>query len=50
MVELGKFSLKINDLPNGLEKYMSFTFNNVLRFNFKFPNSSKILEVFESRI
>ena len=27
MQELGKFNLKINVIPNGLEKYMSFTFN-----------------------
>ena len=28
MQELGKFNLKISVIPNGLEKYMSFTFNN----------------------
>ena len=28
MEELSKFSLKINLMPNGLEKYMSFTINN----------------------
>ena len=26
--ELGKFSLKVIVIPNGLEKYMSFTINN----------------------
>ena len=31
MQELGKFNLKINVLPNGLEKYMSFTINDKLR-------------------
>ena len=30
MQELGKFSLKINFITNGLEKYMSFTTNNKL--------------------
>ena len=28
MQELGKFNLKINVIPNGLEKYMSFSINN----------------------
>ena len=28
MQELGKFDLKINVIPNGLEKYMSFSINN----------------------
>ena len=28
--EQGKFNLKINIIPNGLEKYMSFTMNNEL--------------------
>ena len=42
MQELGKFNLKINDIPNGLEKYMSFTINNNLSFidSFQFPSSS----------
>ena len=30
--ELGKFNLKINVTPNGLEKYMCFTINNKLSF------------------
>ena len=30
MQELGKFNLKINFIPNGLEKYMSFNINNKL--------------------
>ena len=39
--ELVKFSLKINVIPNGLEKYMSFAINNKLGFigNFQFLNS-----------
>ena len=32
MQDLGKFSLKINVIPNGLEKYMSFSINNKLSF------------------
>ena len=42
MQELGKFSLKINIVPNELEKYMSFSFNNKLSFidSFQFLSSS----------
>ena len=42
MQELGKFSLKINVIPNRLEKYMSSTINNKLRFIdcFQFLSSS----------
>ena len=29
---LRKFNLKMNVIPNGLEKYMSFTINNKLNF------------------
>ena len=32
MQELGKFNLKKNVIPNGLEKYMSITINNKLSF------------------
>ena len=32
MQELGKFNLKINVIPNGLEKYISFSINNKLSF------------------
>ena len=32
MQELAKFSLKVNVIPNGLEKYMSFSINNKLSF------------------
>ena len=32
MQELGKLSLKRNVIPNGIEKYMSFTINNKLNF------------------
>ena len=42
MQELGKSDLKINVIPNGLEKYMNFTINNMLSFidSFQFPSSS----------
>ena len=32
MQELGKFNLKINVIPNGLEKDMNLTINNRVRF------------------
>ena len=32
MQQLGKFILKSNVIPNGLEKYMSFSNNNKLNF------------------
>ena len=32
MQELGKFNLKINAIPNGLEKYMSFSTSNKFTF------------------
>ena len=43
MQELGKFKLKINVIPNGLEEYMSFSINNQLSFNdnFQFLGFSK---------
>ena len=37
MQELGKFDFKINIVPNGLEKYMSFNINNKLIFIDWFP-------------
>ena len=42
MQELGEIDLKINVIPNGLEKYMIFTINNKLRFidSFQFLSSS----------
>ena len=42
MQELGKFNIKTNVMPNGLEKYMSFSINNKLRFidSFQFLSSS----------
>ena len=40
--ELCKFNLKINIIPNGLEKYRSFSINNKLSFidSFQFLSSS----------
>ena len=42
MQELCKFNLKINVIPNGLEKYMAFGINNELSFidGFQFLSSS----------
>ena len=41
MQELGKFNLEVSVIPNGLEKYMSFTINNKLSFigSFQFLSS-----------
>ena len=39
MQELGKFYFKVNSIPNGLEKYLSFTINK-LSFIDNFQNSS----------
>ena len=42
MQELGKFNLEVNVIPNGLEKYMSFTITKKLRFidSFQFVSYS----------
>ena len=42
MQEIGKFDVKINVIPNGLEKYMAFTINKNLVFidSMQFTNSS----------
>ena len=32
MQEIGKFNVKVNVIPNGLEKYMAFTINYNLVF------------------
>ena len=42
MQEIGKFDVKVTDIPNGLEKYMAFTINNNLVFinSMQFMNSS----------
>ena len=42
--EIGKFNLKTNVIPNGLEKYMNFSITNKLSFidNFQFLISSKL--------
>ena len=44
MQELGKFNLKINVIPNGLEKYMSFTINNKLSFIDSFQSLTSSLD------
>ena len=38
MQERGKFNFKTNVIPNGLEKYMSFSINNKLSFNDSFQS------------
>ena len=42
MQKLGKFNLKVNVIPNRLEKYMSFNINSKLSFieSFQFLSSS----------
>ena len=42
MQEIGKFDLKVNVIPNGLEKYMAFRINKNLVFidSMQFMNSS----------
>ena len=44
MLELGKFNLKINGIPNGLEKHLSFSINNQLGFNDRFQFLSSSLD------
>ena len=44
MQKLGKFNLKINVIPNGLEKYMSFSINNKLSFIYSFQYLSSALD------
>ena len=44
MQELGKFNLKRNVIPNGLEKYMSFSINNKLSFIYSFEFLSSSLD------
>ena len=48
MQELGKFNLKIYLIPNGLEKYMSFTINNKLSvinsFQFLSPSLDSLVK------
>ena len=43
MQELGKFNLKINVIPNELEKYMSFSMINYLSFINSFQFLSSLL-------
>ena len=44
MQELDKFNLKTNVIPNGLEKYTSFTINNNSRFIYSFRFLSSLLD------
>ena len=45
MQHLGKFNLKINVIPNVLEKYLSFTINTKLRFIDSLQFLSSSLEI-----
>ena len=44
MQELGKFNLKINVIPNGLEKHISFTINKKINFIDSFQCQSSSLD------
>ena len=44
MQELSKFHLKINVIPSGLEKHMSFTINNKLSFIDSFQSLTSSLD------
>ena len=44
MQDLGKFSLQINVMPNGLEKYISFSISNKLSFIYSFQFLSSSLD------
>ena len=45
MQELGKFDFKINFIPNGLEKYMSYNINKNLIFTDSLPFLSSSLDI-----
>ena len=45
MQELGKFDFKINVIPNGFEKYMSYNINKNLIFIDSFPFLSSSLDI-----
>ena len=44
MQELGKFNIKINVTPNGLQEYMSFSVKNQLSFIYSFQFLSSSLD------
>ena len=44
MQELFKFNIKINDIPNGFEKYMKISINNMLSFVDSFQFISSLLD------
>ena len=44
MQELGKFNIKINVIPNGLQEYMSFSVKNQLSFIYSFQFLSSSLD------
>ena len=52
MQEIGKFDVKVSDVPNGLEKYMVFAINKNLFFidSMQFLNSSLVTLVKNSSV
>ena len=44
MQELFKFNIEINDIPNGFEKYMKISINNMLSFVDSFQFLSSLLD------
>ena len=44
MQELFRFNIKINDIPNGFEKYMKISINNMLSFVDSFQFISSLLD------
>ena len=44
MQELFKFNIEINDIPNGFEKYMKISINNMLSFVDSFQFISSLLD------
>ena len=50
MQELGKFDFKINIIPSGLKKYMSFNINNNLIFIDSFQLLSFLLECLDKNL
>ena len=50
MQKLVKFIFKVNVIPNGLVKYMSFTINNKLNFIDSFQFLSSLLDSFNQKL
>ena len=50
MQELAKFNLKINEIPNALEKYMSFSINKKLSFIDSFQSLSSSFDILDRNV